>query len=696
MVGFLDTQHLMSNNRLGAFAEHHDTIVLKDGSVVLGYSFFQTGLMEFFRYNPKTGVTTKLGETGAIGSGEKDFSMIATDDGGFSVALITRAGPLTTDGRLTLRHYDKDASLLSSTDLASGFVEHTAITKTGGGYFVTYRDRSHTDGIEYKGAFYNDSNVLLKTIDFDDARATGSFARSQPQSVQLSNGNLATTWRPSDTDGTFVQIFKPNGGKVTNPILVSPAGTLDFGQPPEITVHPDGGFVVLMNHSADPLDLTVQRYSNTGKKLGAAVTFDTDLGQANNYVGAPQVGFTKAGLMVVAWTAKDLSGAGGADVFVAMFSKGGNLIAGPLLGSASGLDEQDRVDLTSLKNGNLLFSFNDDTNVQFSYQASIQGRLLLDPDSVWEGNNLANTKAGTAGDDVMLGLGGNDKINGGAGADYIKGGKGDDTLNGGDKADVLEGEEGDDILDGGKGNDQVYGGAGADRINGGDNDDELFGNDGNDIMNGGRGHDTMQGGEGADMMIGDGGNDTMYGNAGRNKMKGGGGNDSIFGGDDAETLGGQAGNDVLDGGKGNDKLFGGAGFDTLRGGDGDDLLKGDAGDDNLNSGGGNDREYGGAGRDRLFDSDGNDKMWGGADADTFVFLDTDFGKDVIKDFEFGVDVLDMGMTARAMEFNGMGDIVVAEIAAGVRFKVDADNWVTVEGAKLSDFGPNDLILESPF
>ena len=75
---------------------------------------------------------------------------------------------------------------------------------------------------------------------------------------------------------------------------------------------------------------------------------------------------------------------------------------------------------------------------------------------------------------------------------------------------------------------------------------------------------------------------------------------------------------------------------------------------------------------------------------------SDFGHDVIKDFEFGVDVLDMGLTARAMDFGGMGDIQVAEVAAGVRFKVDADNWVLVEGAHLSDFGPDDLILTSPF
>ena len=52
----------------------------------------------------------------------------------------------------------------------------------------------------------------------------------------------------------------------------------------------------------------------------------------------------------------------------------------------------------------------------------------------------------------------------------------------------------------------------------------------------------------------------------------------------------------------------------------------------------------------------------------------------------------MSTTARALEFAGMDPILVTEVRAGVRFEVNADHWVLVEGATLADFGPNDLIL----
>ncbi|MEX2237863.1 MAG: choice-of-anchor Q domain-containing protein [Dehalococcoidia bacterium] len=68
------------------------------------------------------------------------------------------------------------------------------------------------------------------------------------------------------------------------------------------------------------------------------------------------------------------------------------------------------------------------------------------------GSNAGQTLTGTAGDDVILGLGGVDTLNGVGGDDRLCGGDGDDTLNGG--AD-------DDRLSGGSGSDTCNGGAGA-------------------------------------------------------------------------------------------------------------------------------------------------------------------------------------------------------------------------------------------
>lgn len=76
---------------------------------------------------------------------------------------------------------------------------------------------------------------------------------------------------------------------------------------------------------------------------------------------------------------------------------------------------------------------------------------------------------------------------------------------------------------------------------------------------------------------------------------------------------------------------GGAGDDTLTGGSKDDLLSGGAGDDSL---------MGGAGDDVLLDGAGADTLRGNAGADVFV-LGRDGEADVIRDYEPGIDRIDL-------------------------------------------------------
>ena len=96
-----------------------------------------------------------------------------------------------------------------------------------------------------------------------------------------------------------------------------------------------------------------------------------------------------------------------------------------------------------------------------------------------------------------------------------------------------------------------------------------------------------------------------------NFINGRGGNDYLVGTNGSDFIRGFGGNDTLDGKLGNDQLFGYDGNDRLVGGYGNDFLEGDT---------------------------GNDILYGGADADVFYFNLGD-GDDVIKDFEIGLDVI---------------------------------------------------------
>ncbi|MDO5606177.1 MAG: calcium-binding protein, partial [Paracoccus sp. (in: a-proteobacteria)] len=103
----------------------------------------------------------------------------------------------------------------------------------------------------------------------------------------------------------------------------------------------------------------------------------------------------------------------------------------------------------------------------------------------------------------------------------------------------------------------------------------------------------------------------------------------LFGtpGDDRITLGaaggmalGLAGNDLIIGGAGRNILYGGEGSDTIYGGPGADIIDGGDGNDHIEGGAGHDRIHGGAGADfinggpgddRLYGGPGNDTIWGG-------------------------------------------------------------------------------------
>ena len=172
----------------------------------------------------------------------------------------------------------------------------------------------------------------------------------------------------------------------------------------------------------------------------------------------------------------------------------------------------------------------------------------------------------------------------------------------------------------------------------------LIGNAGNDELIGGLGNDTIAGGAGSDTLTGGDGNDTLFFDADDvlgGLLRAGAGTDTLinassgpfsgvlnvdFTATQAESYSGSAGDERVDatgstvnvrliGNAGNDELIGGLGNDTLGGGDGADILKGGA---------------------------GNDSLFGNAGNDVFAFSD-DWGRDVIADFQDGVDLVSLSV-----------------------------------------------------
>jgi Ca2+-binding RTX toxin-like protein len=115
----------------------------------------------------------------------------------------------------------------------------------------------------------------------------------------------------------------------------------------------------------------------------------------------------------------------------------------------------------------------------------------------------------------------------------------------------------------------------------------------------------------------------------------------LFGDSGNDTLSGSQGSDQLDGGDGKDELTGGNGADQLTGDNGNDRLVGNSGNDALSGGNGRDELLGGGGSDRLNGGNGKDDLTGGSGRDLFV-LTTNSGRDTIRDFQLGQDLIGLG------------------------------------------------------
>ncbi len=193
----------------------------------------------------------------------------------------------------------------------------------------------------------------------------------------------------------------------------------------------------------------------------------------------------------------------------------------------------------------------------------------------------------------------------------------------------------------------------------------------------------------ADVLRGSAGDDTLRGLGGDDRLHGGAGDDDLFGGAGSDVLRGGAGADWLDGGAGDDRLHGGGGRDALRGGAGGDRLSGGAGGDWLDGGAGDDVLDGGAGGDWLHGGAGDDVLRGGAGADAFVYGRGPFGRDTVRDFQDGEDVLD---------FSGSGlrwrDLSVSDDGNGnavVRVR-GAEDSVTLAGVDAALVGQDDFVF----
>lgn len=359
--------------------------------------------------------------------------------------------------------------------------------------------------------------------------------------------------------------------------------------------------------------------------------------------------------------------------------------------------------------GKRTFDENANTAVGSDLDENFDG---LGGDDTLEGRGGNDTLQGGAGQDSLLGGDGDDSLLGGEGNDRLTGGAGNDTIDGGGGNDfavfdgnfadytitredakfiVIRGDERDEVInvqsfefaDGVIDSSaialEVVSIEGADNggSTGGRSDNEspdegdaapsgIHPTPFNDYLVGTSGADTIDALAGRDTVLGMGGDDHLRGSKGRDMINGNQGDDTIFGSRGHDNLSGGQGDDHLRGNMGHDRIFGGQGSDNIKGGRHADFIRGGNGDDHLTGSRGHDRLFGNAGDDQLFGAKhkdrlnggtGDDTLAGGRDSDfltggkgedTFVFGSFNQGKDIITDFQQGIDMIRFGKGTDSM------------------------------------------------
>lgn len=197
----------------------------------------------------------------------------------------------------------------------------------------------------------------------------------------------------------------------------------------------------------------------------------------------------------------------------------------------------------------------------------------------------------------------------------------------------------------------------------------AIGTDFNDTMRGASNANRLEGGEGGDSLSGRGGDDILVGGAGADVLQGGAGNDSVDYSGAGPVRVSLVSGEALDASGAMDRL---TGIEHVIGSLGQDTISGDGG------------------ANRLVGGVGGDTLRGGGGADTFVFHDRlDFG-DTIRDFQTGLDRIEVDAATV-----GRGTVIFDDASSHLLWDADGTGstdpvvMATVEGSAVA---ASDLVL----
>ena len=427
----------------------------------------------------------------------------ATDIGAFEVqSICNRAPTAVADGYSTNEDNtlnvaspgvlgndsDPDAGDSITTVLVSGPTNAASFTLNADGSFdyAPTPNFNGSDSFTYKArdSHNADSNTVTVTISVNAVNDAPSFTSGGDVTVAEDSGSYSAAWAsgisagPSDESGqtlTFMVTGNSNPGLFSSAPSIASNGTLSFTP----SANSNGSATITVELTDD--GGTGNGNQNTSVPVSFTITV-TPVNDAPTVVVAPGGSCSDAPTIsgTMNLTLGDVESPAG-NLTLSGSSNNTALVPNANIAfGGSGANRTITITVAPKKTGTATI-----TVLVSDGQAS--GMVTI---TVIVGSDKNETLNGTAGADMIFGLGGKNTINGNAGNDLICGGNGVDTINGGAGDDTIDGGNGDDVLRGDAGNDILNGELGNDRLEGGGDSDTLTGGLGADFFSGGPGIDS--------------------------------------------------------------------------------------------------------------------------------------------------------------------------------------------------------------
>lgn len=247
--------------------------------------------------------------------------------------------------------------------------EQSVAALNDGGYVVTWTSTDQ-DGSE-RGVYFQRYDAHGVKIG-GETPATTTVVNSQyaPTAIGLADGGFAIAWTSNDQElpaisnrygGVYVQRFDASGVKLGGETLVNTTTAGDQSRP-AMEALPDGGFLVVWDHSLDPalqVDILGQRFSAGGSKIGFESPINTTVTGFQGLFGDRSITLLQDGGHVVVWSATDQDGSS-FGVYLQRFDATGARVSGETQVNTSTDGPQWYESVTALKDGGWVVTWQSD------------------------------------------------------------------------------------------------------------------------------------------------------------------------------------------------------------------------------------------------------------------------------------------------------------------------------------------------